>query len=453
MSKRKFVKIVIALAASFFWAATVCAEKLYTIAPTDLPNVSREMKTAGYWIGRIPGPDAVIMGPEAINAFNENIRENLGSVKDIRMIPDPTDGKALREKLKAIWNEYKNKNYFSQDDAPADEAFFDRLLGQMALESMSERIKPEYGFIVRYADQRILPTDESLYAVAGDIDFDELQSNALDAGTPVAVLHRSADQRWLYVLSESSDGWIKADKIALSHPADFDAYLTAPCVVTTSPKADLYLDEALTQFYDHVQMGAKLPLAATGAADAYAVTLPTADDSGKNQFKVAYVKKDQAAIGYLPYTPRVMIEQAFKMLNAPYGWGGMHGEQDCSRFLQQVFATVGINLPRNSRDQARVGRELAKFKEKESLSRKVDRLQKAPAGSTLLPMKGHILLYLGMVGNRPYAIHATWGYRVPSSEGDAVRVINRVAVTDLYLGEGSQKGSLLDRLNAILIVK
>jgi hypothetical protein len=433
-------------------AVPAFAEKLYTIAPTDLPNVSAEMKTAGYWIGRIPDPDAVIMRPEAINAFNENIRKDLGSVKDIRRIPDPTDGKALREKLRAVWNEYKGKNYFSQDDAPADEAFFDRLFEQMALESMGEKIKPEYGFIIRYADQRILPTDEGLYTVAGDIDFDELQSNALDAGTPVAVLHRSADQRWLYVLSGSSDGWIKADKIALSGQADFDAYLAAPCVVTTSPKADLYLDDALTRFYDGVQMGAKLPLAATGAAEAYAVTLPTADDSGKNQFTVAYVKKDQATIGYLLYTPRVIIEQAFKMLNAPYGWGGMHGEQDCSRFLQQVFATVGIILPRNSLDQAQVGQSLVKFKEKESLSRKVDRLREAPAGSAILPMKGHIMLYLGMVENRPYAIHATWGYRVPSAEGDVVRVINRVAVTDLSLGEGSQKGSLIDRLNAIRVI-
>ncbi len=42
------------------------------------------------------------------------------------------------------------------------------------------------------------------------------------------------------------------------------------------------------------------------------------------------------------------------MLNQPYGWGDMYGEQDCSRFLQMVFATVGIMLPRDSKDQAQV---------------------------------------------------------------------------------------------------
>jgi hypothetical protein len=449
MKRNNFLTIVAALVISLLFAAPAWAEKLYTVAPTQIPHVSREMKTAGYWINNIPDPDAVMMDAEAINAFNAHVREALPSTKDIRKIPDPYDGKTLREKLQSWFDEIKSKSYFDASGAAAEEAFFERMAGQMALELIPDAIKPEYGFIIRYADQRILPTEEGEYVVAGDIDFDELQNNALDVGTPVAVLHRSVDQQWAYVASESSDGWVRADKIAISDRPDFEAYLSAPCVVVTDPKADLYLDEARTQFYDHAQMGAKLPLTATGGPDVYAVTLPTADDSGKNQFQIAYVKKEQASMGYLPYTSRTVIEQAFKMLNAPYGWGGMYGEQDCSRFLQEVFATVGIDLPRNSQDQARVGQSLAAFEEKESLSRKVDVLQKAPAGSTILPMKGHIMLYLGTVGGRPYAIHAVWGYREPSAEGDVVRVINRVAVTDLYLGEGSQKGSLLQRLNAI----
>ena len=58
--------------------------------------------------------------------------------------------------------------------------------------------------------------------------------------------------------------------------------------------------------------------------------------------------------GFLPYTARNIYKQALVMLNQPYGWGDMYGEQDCSRFLQMVFATVGIMLPRDSKDQAQV---------------------------------------------------------------------------------------------------
>ncbi|MBN2398363.1 MAG: hypothetical protein JXI32_08275, partial [Deltaproteobacteria bacterium] len=52
----------------------------------------------------------------------------------------------------------------------------------------------------------------------------------------------------------------------------------------------------------------------------------------------------------------------------------------------------------------------------------------------------------------PYAIHSTWGYREPAWWRDRVRVINRVAVTSLSLGEGSHKGSYLDRLRSIRVI-
>src|ERR1043165_4725508 len=88
----------------------------------------------------------------------------------------------------------------------------------------------------------------------------------------------------------------------------------------------------------------------------------------------------------------------------------MYGEQDCSRFLQMVFATVGIELPRDSKDQAQVSTELASFDEKTANKEKLDALQKAKGASSILPLKGHIMLYLGMVNGTPFAIHASSSY-------------------------------------------
>ena len=59
------------------------------------------------------------------------------------------------------------------------------------------------------------------------------------------------------------------------------------------------------------------------------------------------------------------------------------------------------------------------------------------------------MLYLGMLENRPYAIHAVWAYREPLGEEDQVHVINRVVVSDLDLGDGSKKGSLFKRLTGV----
>ena len=68
-------------------------------------------------------------------------------------------------------------------------------------------------------------------------------------------------------------------------------------------------------------------------------------------------------------------------------------------------------------------------------------------------MKGHIMLYLGTFEGRAYAIHAAWAYRAPGPSGDKIFVLNRVVVSNLTLGEGSKRGSLLNRLNAVKVVK
>jgi hypothetical protein len=71
----------------------------------------------------------------------------------------------------------------------------------------------------------------------------------------------------------------------------------------------------------------------------------------------------------------------------------------------------------------------------------------------VLYLKGHIMLYLGKAGFPPYAIHATWAYRVPDGNQDLTYKINRVAVTDLNLGKGSRNGSLLERLKSVRMVQ
>ena len=123
--------------------------------------------------------------------------------------------------------------------------------------------------------------------------------------------------------------------------------------------------------------------------------------------------------------------------------------------MQEIFSTVGVHLPRDSKNQALVGQEIVVFDDKTPEKEKLDPLAKALAGITLLPMKGHIMLYLGMVDGKPYAIHGVWAYRQDGGDKDKdiVRVINKVTVSDLSLGQGSQKGSLLRRLSAVREVR
>ena len=54
------------------------------------------------------------------------------------------------------------------------------------------------------------------------------------------------------------------------------------------------------------------------------------------------------SVGYLPYTRRNIVAQAFKLLGDRHGWSGQNESRDASGLSMDVFASFGIRLPRNS---------------------------------------------------------------------------------------------------------
>ncbi len=454
LMKRTSAMIIFGLVV--FSSLPLAAAEMPSAAPTVLPSTRREMKTAGFWVSLNRNPDRVVLDEAAVKRLNAFIRDELKSVKDLSLVPAQYSGADLRRELNDKISELGQKGYFLEDGRAAQEDFFADVRRKSDLESIPEKINVSYGVIVHFADQRFLPTEKGLTAQAGDVDFDELQNSDLDVSTPVVVLHKSADGQWLYTLSDISGGWVRSENIALYSREEFNRFLKPKrFAVVTGAKVDIFLDSRHREYYDYVRMGARLVHHGRLNKISVEVELPTRAQDGKLKVVKGYVPGDvwTGRQGYLLFSVRTILTQAFKLLNEPYGWGGMNGEQDCSRFLQEVFATVGIHLPRDSKEQAKVGRLLGEFNDETTDFDKLKVLRQAQGGTTILPLKGHIMLYLGMVDNRPYAIHALWAYREDNNGEDRIRVINRVAVTDLYLGEGSKKGSLLHRLIAVRAIE
>jgi cell wall-associated NlpC family hydrolase len=53
----------------------------------------------------------------------------------------------------------------------------------------------------------------------------------------------------------------------------------------------------------------------------------------------------------------LIISNALSMKGVPYLWGGNSSKgNDCSGFTQTVFKTAGIQLPRDARQQAQIGK-------------------------------------------------------------------------------------------------
>ena len=422
-------------------------------APTLLPGTDRSMLTAGYWISRHPSPDVLVLTGDQIDGLNRHIEKDLKTVVDITRIPMPYSGRDLAADLRKDIDRLRARPRYLSSGRQAPGVFYERMIEAMDMAAMRPAMDPEYGVVVRFSDQRILPTLEPLYGDPLEVDFDNLQNNTLELGTPLLLLHRTRDLKWTFVRSSTSSGWVESRHIARCSPETLEDFIHPErFAVILRPKADIYRNPALTFSEEYVQMGVRLPLIAV-EENAYQVLIPVSDSQGYLVRQQGYISKNQASEGYLPYTARNILQQAFEMINAPYGWGGMYGEQDCSRYIQQVFATVGVNFPRNSTDQAMVGKRIAEFDPDTPEGIKIRSLDEAIGGITVLYMKGHIMLFLGKLGYIPYAIHETWAYRVRNGDKDLTYKINRVAVTDLDLGKGSQNGSLLERLKSIRLVQ
>ncbi|MGB5264968.1 MAG: NlpC/P60 family protein, partial [Polyangiales bacterium] len=157
-----------------------------------------------------------------------------------------------------------------------------------------------------------------------------------------------------------------------------------------------------------------------------------------------------------PFTRRELLTEAFSLLGKPYGWGGKGGGYDCSRFLLEVFARFGIDLPRHSARQAMAGTFSVDVSELEDPNEKRLLLEaSARRGIVLLHFPGHIMLYLGTSEEGvPMAIHAFSEYLTPcvGLDLETVNRVDRVAVSDLSLGAGSSRGDFLSRVTRITVL-
>ena len=161
-------------------------------------------------------------------------------------------------------------------------------------------------------------------------------------------------------------------------------------------------------------------------------------------------------------TRRAVLEAAFGMLDEPYGWGGHQGGRDCSRFLMDVFSSVGLLLPRHSGRQALAGTFSVDVSSVESDRDRIQLLEStARRGLVLIHFPGHIALYLGQdAAGVPMAIHSFSEYLEPCSaaaleNGDPAEIlrrVDRVTVSDLELGRGTSRRSFLERITRLTVL-
>ena len=421
------------------WAVS---SALYPNKKSTMPQVAytkefRHIQLPEFWIDRIADPDKMILNDKQIKQFNAqtaNLKKLIYPPEDFNA---SYSGEWIGDKLARQYAFLAVRSFYDEEGKPIADTLMPDLWKNCAFDTIPDKAKTRFALTVKYANHRLAPSGLTLLKKPDQHYFDRNQNAALDIGTPLAILHQSADKKWYFSLSPSSYGWISADDIAFTSQEDMLRFSRSKnFVITINPKNALF---SQGHYADFVRMGVRLPYLGRLGDDAQ-VQIPRRDGEGRLILHTATLKYSDIHLGYLRYTPRSIITQAFKFLNAPYGWGGMFGEQDCSKFIQEIFSTVGIALPRNSGDQEQASSPLIAFEN--STAKRVAQLrQKGEPGSTLLHLPGHIMLYLGSYNGAPYMIHTVWG----AVKGK--NPIARTAVTTVYFK------NYIDKMDTAVAVK
>ncbi|MEA9747250.1 SH3 domain-containing protein [Xanthomonas campestris pv. raphani] len=399
---------------------------------------------ADYWIARSDTANAPRMPGTQIAAFNARLLRDDASMHDLARLPATLTAAQVRAWIQTL-SATPTRTLYSADGQTMSAAQLDALRQSLALDALPARITPAYALVVQRAALRTFPTTQRVFTTPDDRDIDRFQESALYPGTPVAVLHTSADGAWRFVLAENYAAWVANDQLAVGTRAQvLDYAQRGPRLVVTGARVQsAYTPELPSVSALTLDMGTNLPLLPRWPPQtpvngqvplaAYVVELPQRDARGALQLVPALVPRGaDVHVGALPLSDAALLRQAFKFLGERYGWGNDYAARDCSGFVLDVYRSLGIALPRNTGDQARSPvLQSVRFDQRAPLPQRQQQLARLQVGD-LIYIPGHVMLVIGHVQGAPWVIHdvAGAGYRDAAGALQRAR-LNGVSVTPL----------------------
>jgi cell wall-associated NlpC family hydrolase len=441
----------------------VAKEPLAPATSTGVPGVETRHLEPAFWIANLPSSDGVLMDADAIATQNAALLREDDSLYRVDALPDTLSAKQVRGWIEAI-SRKPAATRFDADGKAIDPAVFDGMVRDLALDAIPASQPTRFGLVVRRASLRSFPTGLRVFSRAGDHDIDRFQESALFPGTPVAVAHASADGQWLFVVSPRYAAWIEAAAVATGPRAqvfDYIARAHAGRIVTGAKVETVHTLEAPRVSELQLDMGVRLPLLpmpADGLVNgqhahaAWIVELPVREADGSLAFSPALLQRNtDTAAAPLALTEANLIRQAFKFLGERYGWGHGYNGRDCSGFVSEIYASMGLLLPRNTSDQAvsPALRRTALGPGVSAADRRaaIDALQVGD----LIYIPGHVMMMLGRIDGRPYVIHDTNGGTVADGQGGLRSLrLNGVSVTPLEPMRFDGEASYIDRATNIV---
>ena len=385
--------------------------------------------TPGYWLKRMPAAQEVLLTPAQVVAQNQDVQLRDTSLTDLAAAADRLSGSEVRQRIMAamqdFWQEALPEEYVGYSELSQES--WQRARQNCNITALPEEVEAEYAVTVQRSDLRLLPVAE-VWADEPGGHFDDLQGTVLDPAEAVLIWHRSRDGRFAFVQAEDYQGWVSADSLALAEKEDWLRYAAPAQVAVVTDNRKTLEAGGIAQLY---QLGAVIPLGKvrgrTGelTAGTRGLLLPLRDGEGRLYIDNAEAIFDESLHeGFLPCTRGNFISMAFKCLGDPYGWGGQDNSVDCSSFVQDVYHTMGLKIPRDADHQEIALLKQVKLGGRDTSSR-YEIIRRTAEPGDLFFKPGHVMMYLGTdEKGTPLCIHSTSNrfYR-PDTEGHAQGVL------------------------------
>ncbi|NIJ80723.1 SH3 domain-containing protein [Xanthomonas cannabis] len=432
-------------------------------APPAAPfAVSDAQLTPDHWVRRSPDAQRPHLNAAQIDAFTTRLLRDDASMRDLAQLPALLTGATVRAQIEAL-SAPPTRTLYAADGQLIQPAQLTELRRLLALDTLPAQVAPRFALVVKRAALRTFPSALRVFSGPDEHDIDRFQESALYPGTPVAVLHSTADGAWAFVLASNYAAWIASDQIAEGPRADVLQYAQRrPRLMVTGARVQTaYTPELPAVSALWLDMGTSLPLQRTWPSQqpvngqlplaAHVVQLPLRGSDGRLQLVPALVPRGaDVRMGPLPATDEALLRQAFKFLGERYGWGNDYHARDCSGFVLDVYRSVGIALPRNTGDQARsrVLRGVA-FTADAPLEQRLQQLAQLRIGD-LIYIPGHVMMVIGHADGAPWVIHDVAGASYRAADGSVQRArLNGVSVTPLLPLLATDGTAFIDHITRI----
>lgn len=377
-------------------------------------EITDSRATPEYWINRTNNGDKTLFTKTQINKLNDYMLERDAYAADLANYPETISAAKLKAKIQKLTNDVNLSGSYS-------------VMANRNLDALNYDSEIRYAVTTERVNVRLLPQ-----GLTGS-KYDEIQGTALDPAEPVAVLWQSSDGKFSFIQAKKYFGWVNTNSLAFTDRQTWLTYVQPEnFLVVMNNKKFVNVNGKIIRF----QMGAIIPLESSEIQNnSFTARLPIIENGELQEVPAKVLNDENVSRNFLPCTTNNFIRQSFKFLGDVYGWGGLENSVDCSSFVQNVYRSMGINIPRDADRQASCMPIFAVFNNV-SYAERVDIVRRAPTGALLL-MPTHVMMKLGNDDNNtPIIIHAIGGS------------LRKVIVSDLNFTSASGV-AMIDRLTDI----